>query len=71
MTAFNIELITEQPDCIYVEVDSRFDVAIHRMETGLEFRIYSRTNGELWMEPFTTFEGDEAEIIALEAAMEE
>jgi len=66
MTAFNIDLNTEQPDRIFVEVDRRFDVAIERTETGLALRVYPRTDGELWCEPFTTFEVDEAEIIAIE-----
>lgn len=52
-------------------MDRRFDVAIIRTETGLELRIYPRTDGELWDAPFTTFEVDEAEITALEKAMEE
>jgi hypothetical protein len=71
MTAFNIDLNTDQPDRIYVEVDRRFDVAIERTESGLSIRIYPRTDGELWCEPFTTFEVDEAEVTALETAMEE
>jgi len=70
MTAFNIELITEQPDCLYAEVDRRFNVAIERSEAGLSLRVYPRTGGELWDAPFTTFEVDEAEIIALEQQME-
>jgi hypothetical protein len=66
MTKFNIDIITERPDRIYVEVDNRIDVAIERTETGLSIRIYPRTDGELWCEPFTTFEVDEAEIVELE-----
>ncbi len=66
MTAINIDLNTEQPDRIFVEVDHRFDIAIERTETGLALRVYPRTDGELWCEPFTTFEVDEAEILALE-----
>jgi hypothetical protein len=66
MTAFTIDLNTEQPDRIFVEVDRRFDVAIERTETGLALRVYPRTDGELWIEPFITFEVDESEIIALE-----
>ncbi len=66
MSAFTIDLITEQPDHIYVEVDRRFNVAIERTETGLALRVYPRTDGELWCEPFTSFEVDESEIIALE-----
>ena len=66
MTAFNIDIITDQPDRIYVEIDRRFDVAIERTETGLEIRVYPRTDGELWDNPFTTFEVDEAEILELE-----
>jgi hypothetical protein len=70
MTAFNIDLITDQPDRIFVEVDRRFDVGIQRTETGLAIRIWPRTDGELWCDPFTTFVVDEAEIIALEREME-
>jgi hypothetical protein len=66
MTAFNIDLTTEQPDHIYVEVDRRFNIAIERTENGLALRVYPRTDGELWCDPFTMFEVDEAEIIALE-----
>lgn len=66
MTAFNLDLITEQPDHVYVEVDRRFNLAIQRTETGLSVRVYPRTDGELWDSPFTTFEVDEAEILALE-----
>jgi len=66
MSAFTIDLITEQPDHIYVEVDRRFNVAIERTETGLALRVYPRTDGELWCEPFTSFEVDESEIVALE-----
>ena len=66
MTAFNVDLNTEQPDRIFVEVDRRFDVAIERTETGLSLRVYPRTDGELWDRPFTTFEVDEAEIRQLE-----
>lgn len=66
MTAFNVDLNTDRPDHIYVEVDSRIDVAIERTESGLSIRIYPRTDGELWSEPFTTFEVDEAEILELE-----
>jgi hypothetical protein len=70
MTAYNIDQITEQPDRIFVEVDRRFNVAIIRTETGLELRVYPRTEGALWDDPFTTFEVDESEIAALEAEME-
>jgi hypothetical protein len=66
MTAFNIELITEQPDLIYVDVARRFNVVIERTETGLSLRVYPRTDGELWDDPFTTFEVDEGEIHELE-----
>jgi hypothetical protein len=70
MTAYNIDLITEQPDTIHVDVARRFNVTIVRTETGLEMRVYPRTDGELWDAPFTTLEVDEAEIAALEAEME-
>jgi hypothetical protein len=71
MTAFNIDLNTDQPDRLFVEVDRRLDVAIIRTDTGLELRIYPRTEGLLWDSPFTTFEVDEAAIVALEEEMEE
>ena len=70
MTHFNTEQITEQPDRIYVEIDRRFNVVLERTEDGLELRVYPRTNDELWDYPFTTFEVDEAEIVALEQEME-
>jgi hypothetical protein len=70
MTHFNIDVHTDRPDRIFVEVDRRFDIAIVRTETGLSLRVYPRTEGQLWDVPFTTFEVDEAEIIALEEKME-
>jgi hypothetical protein len=70
MTVFNMELLTEQPDRIYVEIDRRFNVVIERTEDGLALHIYPRTHDELWDAPFTTFEVDEAEIVALEQEME-
>ncbi len=70
MTAFNIDVNTDQPDRVFVEVQRRFDVAIIRTATGLELRVYPRTGGELWDAPFATFEVDEAEVIALERDME-
>ncbi|WP_437186700.1 hypothetical protein SH668x_000049 [Planctomicrobium sp. SH668] len=69
MTSFNIEINKDIPDHIFVEVDRRFDVAIERTPVGLSFRIYPRTGGELWGEPFTTFEVLEADVLALEAAL--
>jgi hypothetical protein len=66
MSIFNIHLMTAQPDRLYVEVDHRFDVVIVRTETGLSFRVYPRTDGESWRDPFTTFELDERDIQALE-----
>jgi hypothetical protein len=69
MTVFDIDLSTDQPDRIFVEVDRRLTVAIVRTEDGLELRIYPRTEGELWDAPFTTFDMNEAEIIALEQEM--
>jgi hypothetical protein len=71
MTVFNMELLTEQPDRIYVDVDRRFNVVIERTEDGLALHVYPRSNGEIWDAPFTTFEVDEAEIVALEQEMEE
>jgi hypothetical protein len=70
MTAFNIDLTTDQPDRIFVDVDRRFDVAIIRTETGLELRVYPRTDGELWDAPIDTFQVDENDIIALEEEMQ-
>jgi hypothetical protein len=70
MTAFNIDLNTEQSDRIYVEVDGRFNLAIERTETGLELSVYPRTEGLLWDAPFTTFEVNEDEVRALEQEME-
>jgi hypothetical protein len=71
MTTFNTEQLTEQPDRIYVEIDRRFNIVIERTEDGLALHVYPRSNGELWDAPFTTFEVDEAEIIALEQEMGE
>jgi hypothetical protein len=71
MTTYNIDLITDQPDRIHVDVERRFNVTIIRTATGLELRIYPRTDGELWDAPFTTFEVDESEIFALEAELME
>ncbi len=70
MTAFNVDLLTDQPDRIYVDIDRRFNVVIERSETGLALHVYPRTKGELWDTPFDTFEVDETEIIALEHEME-
>ena len=70
MNAFNIDFISDQPDRVFVDVDRRFNVAIERTEEGLSFRIYPRTNGELWDGPFTTFEVDEAEILELEKELQ-
>jgi hypothetical protein len=70
MATFNVDINAELPDRIFVEVDSRFDVAIIRSEAGLELRIYPRTKGELWDAPFATFAVDDAKVIALEQEME-
>jgi hypothetical protein len=66
-----MELLTEQPDRLYVDVDHRFNVVIERSEGGLALHVYPRTKGELWDAPFTIFEVDEAEIISLEQEMED
>ncbi len=66
MTTFTIDLITEQPDRIFVEADRRFHIVIERLGSGLALHVYPRTDGELWDCPFTSFEVDEAEIVALE-----
>jgi hypothetical protein len=70
MTAYNVELITEQPDHIYIDVARRFNVVIERTENGLSIRVYPRTHGELWDDPFTTFEVDESEILELERELQ-
>jgi hypothetical protein len=69
MTHFAINQHTEQPDRIFVEVDRRFGVAFIRTESGLEIRIYPRTDGALWDDPFETFTVDEQEVFALEEEM--
>jgi hypothetical protein len=71
MTHFIIDHRTERSDRIFVEVDRRFDVAIIRTEAGLEIQVYPRTDGELWCEPFATFDVTESEIAQLETAMEQ
>ena len=71
ITTINTELLTGQPDRLYVDIDRRFNIVIERTEDGLALHIYPRTNGELWDCPFTTFEVDESEIITLEQEMEE
>jgi hypothetical protein len=70
MTTFKISGGTTQPDRIYVEVDRRFNIVIECTEDGLAPHVYPRSNGQLWDAPFTSFEVDEAEIIALEQEME-
>lgn len=71
IATISTELLTDQPDRIYVEIDRRFNIVIERNEDGLALHVYPRTNGELWDDPFTTFEIDESEIIALEQELEE
>lgn len=71
MTAFNIYQRINQRDRVHVEVDRRFHVVIERTRDGLALHVYPRTGGELWDAPFTTFEVDEAEIIALEQELEQ
>jgi len=71
ITTINTEFLTGQPDRIYVDIDRRFNIVIERTEDGLALHIYPYTHGEMWDCPFTTFEVDEAEIIALEQEMEE
>ena len=71
MTQFNIDLNSSRPDRVFVEVDRRFDVAIIRTDTGLTLKVFPRTDGELWDEPFTTFEVDETEIVTLEDEMKQ
>jgi len=71
IATISAELLTEQPDRMYVEIDRRFNIVIERTEDGLALHVYPRTHGEIWDHPFTTFEVDEAEIIELEQEMEE
>lgn len=66
MTHFKIQHLAKYPDRIVVEIDRRFEIVIQRISIGLELRVYPRTDGELWDEPFEAFEIDEDEIIALE-----
>ncbi len=70
MTHFNIDHRTDLADRIFVEIDRRFDVAIIRTETGLEIRVYPRTEGMLWDAPFSVFTVDEDEVRGLEQEME-
>jgi len=73
MTALNTittEFLTGQPDRLFVDIDRRFNVVIERTDSGLALHVYPRTDGELWDYPFTTFEVDESEILALEQEME-
>lgn len=69
MTQFIIEQHTDRPDRVFVEINRRFDVAIIRTDAGLVLEIYPRTDGELWVEPFTTFTVNETEIIDLEGEL--
>ena len=70
MTHFNIDHRTERVDRIFVGLDHRFDVATIRTESGLRIDVFPRTGGELWDDPFASFEVDETEIIDLEQEME-
>lgn len=70
ITTISTELLTGQLDRVYVEMDRRFHIVIERTEDGLALHIYPLTQGEIWDYPFTTFEVDEAEIIALEQELE-
>ena len=71
MTAFSIYQRSNQLDRVHVEVDRRFHVVIERTGAGLELRVYPRTKGELWCDPFDTFEVDETEIVTCEQELEE
>ena len=71
MTTFNIEIITEQPDTAYVEIDKRYNVAIIRTDPSSAFsqlvlRVYPITKGEIWDAPFAVFAVDEGRITELE-----
>jgi hypothetical protein len=70
MIVYRVEIIPGPPECVYVDIGHRFNVALERTENGLSLRVYPRTGGELWDAPFATFDVDEAEIIALESEME-
>lgn len=70
ITTISTELLTSQPDRLYVEIDHRFNIVIEGTEGGLALHVYPLTQGEMWDAPFTTFEVDEAEIVALEQEME-
>ncbi len=67
---FEIDYDAELPDRVYVEINHRYDIAIKQTETGLSLRVYPRTDGQLWDNPFATFEVQETEVIALERDME-
>lgn len=71
IATISTELLTSQPDRIYVEIDRRFNIVIERTGDGLALHIYPLTKGEIWDAPFDTFEVDEAEIAALEQELEE
>jgi hypothetical protein len=70
MIAFEFEYYPEQPDRIFLEVNRRYNIVIEQTEMGLSFRVYPRTDGQLWDYPFATFEVQETEVVTLERDME-
>lgn len=66
---FEIDYEAELPDRVFVEINHRYDIAIEHTETGLSLRVYPRTDGQLWDNPFAAFEVQEAEVVALERDM--
>ena len=57
------------PGHVFLTLDDRFDVVLIRTGDGLEIEVYPITGGEVWDNPFTTFEVDESEIRELEREM--
>ena len=69
MKALATNFDTPHADVCTLELGGRFRIAVERQEAGFALHVYPRTNGVLWDFPFTTFEVDEAEILALESEM--
>jgi hypothetical protein len=69
MTLFNLKMLSGLSDRLLVEIDSRFIVVITRQCDGLSIRVYPKTNGQVWDEPFDFLDVDEEEIRKHEAAM--
>lgn len=45
ITTINTELLTGQPDRLYVEIDHRFNIVIERTEGGMALHVYPLTQG--------------------------